>query len=259
MTEVFEAESTVEKWDSDYYTPISVKLYDRAVSGMLRAMEVPAGAEVVDAGCGPGVHSIRAARAGYRVHAIDISATMLKHAEARVAAANLSERVRFTQMDLTKLAFENSSVSHAFSWGVIIHIPDAMAAFKELARVIKPGGRLGLYLTNASALDHKIEGLARSLLRKPLQRQQSPLGPGARYQMDGAELWVWQFDSALLTAELEKIGFKLRSRRCGEFSELQRRTGGLLRKGLLHANNLAYAVGAPASLAIANIYVFERV
>lgn len=134
-----------------------------------------------------------------------------------------------------------------------------MAAFRELARVIKPGGRLGLYLTNGSALDHKIEGLARNLLRKPVEQKQSPLGPGARYQKDGAELWVWQFDAKLLTAELENLGFKLRLRRCGEFSELQRRTGGPPRKGLLHANNLAYAMGATASLAIANIYVFERV
>jgi 2-polyprenyl-3-methyl-5-hydroxy-6-metoxy-1,4-benzoquinol methylase len=75
MTEVFEARSTVEEWDEDYYHPIALKLYDWAVLDMLKMMEVEAGATVLDAGCGPGVHSIRAAKAGYHVCAIDISNT----------------------------------------------------------------------------------------------------------------------------------------------------------------------------------------
>ena len=114
MTQVFEAETTVEKWDTDYYTRISLKFYDRAVSDMLAAMQVPPGAEVLDAGCGPGVHSIRVASKGYKVHAIDISETMLKHAKERVARAGLSGSVRFSQMDLTHLDLANGSVPMLF-------------------------------------------------------------------------------------------------------------------------------------------------
>lgn len=258
MTQVFEAEATVEKWDTDYYTPISLKFYDRAVSDMIAAMAVPAGAEVLDAGCGPGVHSIRVASQGYKVHAIDISETMLKHAMERVEAAGLSGSVRFSQMDLTHLDLANGSVPHAFSWGVIIHIPNALQAFTELARVMKSGGRLGLYLTNLTALDQKLERLARAALGKKLTYHTSSIGKGVKYAMADEELWVWQFDPALLIREMERLGFRLVIRRAGEFSEIQRRTSGALRNVLLHLNNLAYAVRAPAALATGNIYVFER-
>jgi ubiquinone/menaquinone biosynthesis C-methylase UbiE len=222
-------------------------------------MNAPKDQEVLDAGCGPGVHSIRAARLGHKVHAIDISSTMLEHARQRVAASGLREKVRFSQMDLTNLMLDSGSISHAFSWGVIIHIPKAELAFAELARVMRPGGRLGLYLTNQSAFDHKLEKLARALTGKKLRTETSSLGEGVRYTMDGEELWVWQFNAALLRRYMEQLGFRLVWRRAGEFSEIQRRTGGALRNALLHANNLAYRLNAPASLAVSNMYVFERI
>ena len=40
---------------------------------MLRLMGVERGAKVLDAGCGPGVHSVRVARAGCQVCAVDIT------------------------------------------------------------------------------------------------------------------------------------------------------------------------------------------
>jgi ubiquinone/menaquinone biosynthesis C-methylase UbiE len=258
MTKVFEAEATVQKWDDDYYTPISRQLYDRAVSDMLKTMGPPPEATILDAGCGPGVHSIRAAKAGYSVHAIDISRTMLDHARQRVAQTGFTDRVRFEQMDLTKLSLADASIDYAFSWGVIIHIPEAERAFEELARVIRPGGRLGLYLTNRSAIDHKLERLARGVLRKPLNVAHLPLGDGVTYRMNGEDLWVWQFDSPALVNHLSGLGFDLLYRRSGEFSEAQRRFSGTVRNLLLRANNLAYTLRAPASLAVSNLYVFER-
>ena len=35
-----------------------------------------------------------------------------------------------------------------------IHIPDAEKALDELARIVKPGGKLALYITNKTAVDH---------------------------------------------------------------------------------------------------------
>lgn len=141
---------------------------------------------------------------------------------------------------------------------MIIHIPNALQAFTELARVMKSGGRLGLYLTNLTALDQKLERLARAALGKKLTYHTSSIGKGVKYAMADEELWVWQFDPALLIREMQRLGFRLIVRRAGEFSEIQRRTSGALRNALLHLNNLAYAVRAPAALATGNIYVFER-
>lgn len=258
MTNIFEADTTVQKWDDDYYTPISEKLYDRAVSDMFGAMDPPQGATVLDAGCGPGVHSIRAARAGYDVHAIDISSTMLDHARHRVAENGFADRVRFDQMDLTKLPLADSSVAYAFSWGVTIHIKEAERAFSELARILRSGGRLGLYLTCRTAIDHKLENLARAILRKPLKLEHQPLGDRLLYRMNDEDLWVWRFDSPALIEHLAGLGLDLRYQRSGEFSEIQRRFSGPFRNLLLRLNNLLYALNAPASLAVTNLYVFEK-
>lgn len=258
MTKVFEAETTVDQWDSDYYTPISIRFYDQAVADMLKLMQAPAGATVLDAGCGPGVHSIRAARNGYSVQAIDISKTMLEHARSRVAQAGFADKVTFQQMDLTDMKLDKASVDYAFSWGVIIHIPEAEKAFKELARVMRPGGKLALYLTNKSALDHKLERLLRFLLRKPLQVNHLALGDGVSYRMNNEDLWVWAFDSDAIIKLLNDLGFSLVSRKTGEFTEIQRRLKGFIRNILLYFNNLYYAINGSASLAVCNLYVFEK-
>lgn len=257
--QVFELESTVSKWDEDYYHPISEPLYDKAVNDMLRMMEVQPGATVLDAGCGPGVHSIRIARAGFRVCAADISDRMLAHARQRVTAAGLSEQVTFQRQDLTNLTFADASFPHVFSWGVIIHIHDVERALSELARVLQSGGTLGLYVVNKTALDHKIESLARFAARKPLiGMQHLPLGDGIWYEMGGEKLWVWRFDIPALSAHLEQHGLRLKHRRIGEFSEIQRRLRSVPRRALLRLNNLAYRAGFPARTGTGNLLVYAK-
>lgn len=255
---VFEARATVDSWDDDYYHPVAVKYYDRAVARMLELMRVPPGGTVVDAGCGPGVHAVRAARLGHRVEALDLSHTMLGEAERRVEAAGLAGKVTFRQADLTRLDLPDASVEHAFSWGVVIHIPDAEAALSHLARVIKPGGRLGLYLTNRTAIDHALERVARRALGKPLEQEGHPLGEGVWYEMHDERLWVWRFDAAAVARFMAERGLTLRHRVIGELTEVQRRVKGLPRRALLHANNAAYACRLPAGWGVTNLYVFER-
>jgi len=259
MKEVFEKESTVDQWDKDYYNPIAMYLYDNAILDMLRLMRVDLGAVVLDAGCGSGVHSLRVAKAGYRVCAIDISGTMLQRARRHIEAVNINAKVEFYQKDLTKLDFPDSSFRYVFSWGVIIHIPEAEKALDELSRVIEPGGKLALYLTNKSALDNKIESFIRFLLRKPLVGMKHlSLGDGIWYEMNDEKLWSWRFDAKAVTAYLLKKGFRLRYRRIGELSEIQRRLHGIPRNMFLHLNNLAYRLNLPPQLACTSLFVFEK-
>lgn len=247
------------KWDADYYHPISLWLYDRAISDMLQLMDVDSGATVLDAGCGPGVHSIRAAKAGLRVIAIDISETMLTNARQRVEAAGFLGSVEFHQMDLTQLDYADASFTYVFSWGVVIHIPEAERALDELARITKPGGRLALYLTNRTALDNKMKSFARFVLKKPYAGQQNlPLGVRTWYEKDGGKLCVWQFDVNAIANYLRRKGFRLLKRRTVEFSEIQRHLGGFPRRWLLRINNVAYKLNLPPRFATGNLFVFEN-
>jgi ubiquinone/menaquinone biosynthesis C-methylase UbiE len=257
-TAIFEQQATVASWDHDYYHPIAERYYDRAIATMLRLMGAGPGARVLDAGCGPGVHSLRVARAGCSVCAIDISRTMLQEAQSRVAAAGLSSAVEFRREDLTRLTLPDASFRYVFSWGVVIHIREIDRALDELARVVQPGGKLALYVTNKHAWDHKLESALRLLLHRPLHRQSLPLGSGTWYDMHGDRLWLWQFDIPRLSTELEKRGLRLRHRSIGQFSEIQRRVGGLPRRLLLRFNSLCFSLGLPPGPAVTNLLIFEK-
>jgi ubiquinone/menaquinone biosynthesis C-methylase UbiE len=256
---IFEKRETVESWDYDYYHPIAERYYDRAVATMLRLMGAGPGDHVLDAGCGPGVHSIRAAKAGLQVHAVDISETMLREARRRVEDAGVADRVAFAREDLTALSLPTASYRYVFSWGVIIHIREIERALDELARVVQPGGRLALYVTNSSAWDFDLETLVRMLVRKPLRGLETlPMGQGMWYEYHGERLWLWRVNVQALTLYLESRGLRRVARVLGELSEVQRRVHGLLRNALLHANNLAYRLHLPAAPAATNLLVFEK-
>ena len=256
---VFERRATIETWDNDYYHPISEHYYDRAIPTMLRLMGVKRGVKVLDAGCGPGVHSARVAREGCRVYAVDFSQEMLQEAQSRIAAAGLAAAVEFHQEDLTRLKLADASFRYVFSWGVIIHIHDVERALDELARIVQPGGTLALYVTNRRAWDHKLEAFLRFLLRKPLVgREVLQLGNGVWYELHGQKLWVWQFDIPELERQLEIRGLHITRRVIGEFSEIQRRVKGPLRRLLLRFNNLCYYLKLPPGRAATNLLVFTK-
>jgi ubiquinone/menaquinone biosynthesis C-methylase UbiE len=257
---VFELKETVKSWDDDYYHPIALRFYDRIVADMLKWMGAGGGSRVLDAGCGPGIHSIRAAKAGCTVHAIDLSTTMLEDAKQRVSKAGFSDKVTFEIADLTALHLADKSYDFAFSWGVVIHIPPpgATEALKNLARIIKPGGRLALYLVNRTAVDNKLESLIRKLIGRPLVREKHSLGNGVFFDMHGEKLWLWHFDNDSLVKLMNESGMCLVKRVGGEFSEIQRRMPRFLRPLFLYANNFAYRFRAPASLAYCNLWVFEK-
>jgi ubiquinone/menaquinone biosynthesis C-methylase UbiE len=256
---VFEQQATIDSWDRDYYHTIAEDLYDQAISKMLRLMEVERGAVVLDAGCGPGVHSVRVARAGSRVCAVDISDTMLQEAEVRISEAGLISAVELRHEDLTALSFRDASFRYVFSWGVIIHIREVEKALDELARVVEPGGKLALYVTNRNSLDQKLETVVRFLIRRPLVEKRSlRLGNGTWYEMHGQRLWVWQFDIPELVRQLELRGLQLTHRQIGEFSEIQRRVGGSLKRLLLKLNNLCYRLNLSPSLGVGNLLVFRK-
>lgn len=256
---VFGLPSTIAAWDAGYYHPLALPFYDLAVARMIDAMGVPPEATVLDAGCGPGEHSIRVARLGRRVHAIDISELMLQEARRRVECAGVGSMVQFQQQDLTRLDLPDGSFRHVFSWGVVIHIREIDKALDELARVVEPGGTVALWVTNARALDYALERIARRMLRKPLAGlAQYEAGVGVSYEFGGERLWVWRLDCRWLVTAMARRGLPLRRRLMGSLTEIHTRVKGLPRNALLRLNNVALRLGGPISVAATNLFVFEK-
>ena len=100
------------------------------------------GTLVLDAGCGMGRYLRVVAEAGAVAVGIDLS-------RAVEAARDLSRAwpgVSVVQGDLLRLPFADGSFDHIYSLGVLDHTPDPRRAFLELAKLLKPGGRIAVWV-----------------------------------------------------------------------------------------------------------------
>lgn len=117
------------------YQPIAKAVVDRA--------DLRAGEAVLDVGCGSGATTFEAAwRVGPqgRVVGADISGALLELARRRAGEQGL-EGVDFVRADVQTHAFDPSFDAIVSRFGVMF-FPDPVAAFANLRRALKPGGRL---------------------------------------------------------------------------------------------------------------------
>jgi SAM-dependent methyltransferase len=96
----------------------------------------PRDAMILDGGCGTGANLELLQHYGSAI-GVDISDKAIEFCRARGIAAN-----RAFIASLNELPFPNHSFDLAISFEVICNIADDQATFAELARVLKPGGRL---------------------------------------------------------------------------------------------------------------------
>jgi SAM-dependent methyltransferase len=102
------------------------------------------GDHVVDVGSGGGIDSLIAARmvgSQGRVIGVDMTPAMLEKARASAAQADL-KNVDFREGFGEALPIEDSWADLVISNGVLNLMPDKDAALREMARVLRPGGRL---------------------------------------------------------------------------------------------------------------------
>jgi ubiquinone/menaquinone biosynthesis C-methylase UbiE len=120
-----------------------------ALAGRLihpRAFDVRQSRRILDAGCGNGRYSkylLRWAPADALITSFDLSQTMLKRSRRRLK----SERVSHVAADLTRLPYPDSFFDAAVCGWVLEHLPDPRLGLRELARVLEPGGKLLLLVT----------------------------------------------------------------------------------------------------------------
>jgi SAM-dependent methyltransferase len=110
----------------------------------LAHLELCPGEVVVDLGSGAGIDALIAARAvgpDGHVIGIDMTPEMLARARANAAAAGAGQ-VEFRDGRLEALPVDDASVDAVTSNCVINLVPDKSKVFAEIARVLRPGGRL---------------------------------------------------------------------------------------------------------------------
>ncbi len=134
--------ATAEPWNlvaNDYAIEV-VPQFQLFAADALRLAQLPPSPRIADVATGPGTLALMAAANGATVSAIDFSATMIANLQRRAAESGVTT-VEVVQGDGQNLPFDSGSYDAAFSMFGLIFFPDRAAGFRELHRVLRPGGR----------------------------------------------------------------------------------------------------------------------
>jgi len=95
----------------------------------------------VDAGAGPGYLSIELAKiTNLKIYALDIDPEAIEIAQKNIAKAGLKEKIKPVLANVERMPFPDNSVDLVVSRGSFIFWQDKVQAFKEIKRILKPGG-----------------------------------------------------------------------------------------------------------------------
>lgn len=157
--------------------------------------DLPDGASVLDIPCGGGL-ALRGIRKDQKVRyaAADISPDMLARARRRAAALGLDD-IEFTEADIEQMPFGDGEFDLCVTFNGLHCLPDPAAAVREMARVVKSGGRLvGDSVVRGA-------GLRQDLMIGTFQRA-GAFGPGGT--VDDVQRWLT--DAGLRVDRLERSG-----------------------------------------------------
>ena len=175
------------------------------------------GARVLDLGCGRGVILGPLADRGFEVHGVEISSEAARGADPRA-------EIRVAP-SLCEAGYEAAFFDEVVIWHVLEHVDDPRGTLEEVARILRPGGRLIVALPNFSSAQARWTGAAWFHLDLPRH--------------------LYHFPLAALERLLQRAGFEiasvhhfsLRQNPFGWIQSVLNRFGGLPRNGaytLLH-------------------------
>jgi SAM-dependent methyltransferase len=131
-------------WEGPSDTSSVEEATDRFTDLLTERLRVGPGDRVLDVGCGVGRPALRlASSTGAGVMGITISREQVEQARELASAEGMADRVGFEYADGMDMPFEAGSFEAVLAFESIVHM-DRPVALREMARVLKPGGRVVL-------------------------------------------------------------------------------------------------------------------
>ncbi|MCP2020703.1 UNVERIFIED_ORG: ubiquinone/menaquinone biosynthesis C-methylase UbiE [Pseudomonas reinekei] len=176
---------------------------------------------VLDVAAGNGNATLAAARRGCQVTSTDYVAALLERGEERARAERLN--VSFQVADAEALPFADGSFDAVLSTFGVMFTPDQPKAAAELARVCRPGGRIGL-------ANWTPEGFVGQMFKT--LGQHLPPAPGANPPSRwGTEAWLHEhFDEQEFLLQVTRRTFNFRYRSAAHFIDTFRQWYGPVHK-----------------------------
>ena len=156
---------------------------------------LPAGARLLDGGCGLGQWTVHYSRKGFEVVGLDISRATVEALQKRFPEC------RFTVGDLQKTEFEDGSFEGYFTWGTFEHLETGLQPyFAEARRILKPGGLLFVSVPFQNRRHIRRDN-------KALARWDESFSPGQGYP-GPMRFYQWRLTRPELFREFELGGFE---------------------------------------------------
>ncbi len=188
-------------------------MMQRRFREVLERADLKPGQRVLDLGCGWAYGTLWARAIGCTVAGVDLGMDQLRWARS---ALDHGGSLGLTQANAKALPFRDRSFDRAFSVEMMEHVfrPDRAAVIAEIARVLKPGGRLSLSTPNASS---PIEAAKRAAVRWPALRSRLPSACFPEAADDAGGYHPYRYHHPLPLAELcdrlERSGFAVEGSR----------------------------------------------
>ena len=145
-------------WYVDFFRDDYLNVYDhqftaeraeKEASFAAQALDLKAGARILDLCCGQGRHSVILARRGFQVTGIDLNSAYLEMVQQSARAADVE--LTTIGADMRRIPFENhfdAIVNMYSSFGYLESEAEDLKVLKSAAKAIRPGGRLMLDMLN---------------------------------------------------------------------------------------------------------------
>lgn len=190
----------------DSYHPGGLRLTRR----LLDTLTVRAEDQVVDVACGPGTTSLLVAQEyGARVAGVDLSPANITLATGAAAARDLEDRTTFHHGDAEALPLADGEYDVVVCECALCTFPDKATAAAEMARLLRPGGRVGITDVTAlrDRLPDELTGLAAWVAciadARPVEEYEAILA-GA-----GLQVTTVEHHTAALRRMIDQVGARL--------------------------------------------------
>lgn len=161
-----------EAWSrtADVYLDTFAKLTGETIPILIEATQLSNGCDVLEIGSGPGHIAHALSQAGGRITGVDVSARMVD------VAQHSYPDIHFQEADAERLPFDAESFHAVVCNFVVHHLARPEVVFKEIARVLRPGGRLAFVLWGPKE-DHTSGGIFFAAVEEHHDPEELPHGP----------------------------------------------------------------------------------
>jgi cyclopropane fatty-acyl-phospholipid synthase-like methyltransferase len=142
-----------------------VEAQERLTDLFVERVGLGPGQRLLDVGCGTGTPAARAVgRSGCRAVGVTVSRAQVERGAALVRRTELDGRLCFLMSEALALPFADAAFDGAWALESIFHVAERAGALREIARVLRPGGRMVLSdLVERSPLTARERGVTRAL------------------------------------------------------------------------------------------------